>query len=161
MPKKKDSNSQDKVLEHDPEKLQTFRTRSCGKNKNLDLDDDSKINHPDLSTPDAVPADPVFAVFNALAEEFWPDALRAAFTSNSGLERCDRRSCKLAGSCQMTYTRGKPLDCGGGEPEAALMKAAFGVVVGCVMIRAILPAIAIAVLPDIARAVLPDIAKDG
>jgi hypothetical protein len=127
MPKKKDSNSQDKASR----------------------------------TPDAVPADPVLAVFNALAEEFWPDALRAAFTSNSRLERCDRRSCKLAGSCQMTYTRGKPLDCGGGEPEAALMKAAFGVVVGCVMIRAILPAIAIAVLPDIARAVLPDIAKDG
>lgn len=50
----------------------------------------------------------------------------------------------------MTYTRGKPLDCGG-EPEAAVMKAAFGIVVGCEMIRAILPAIAIAVLPDIAK----------
>jgi hypothetical protein len=55
-------------------------------------------------TPDAVPADPVIAVFNELAEEFWPDALRAAFTGNGGLERCGRRSCKLAGSCQMIYT---------------------------------------------------------
>ncbi len=44
------------------------------------------------------------AVFNELAEEFWPDALRAAFTGNGGLERCGRRSCKLAGSCQMIYT---------------------------------------------------------
>lgn len=107
MPKKKDSNSQDKVL----------------------------------TTPDAVPADPVIAVFTELAEEFWPDALRAAFTGNGGLERCSRRSCKLAGSCQMNYTRGKPLDCGGGEPEAAVIKAAIGVVVGCAMIRTILPGI--------------------
>lgn len=93
-------------------------------------------------TPDAVPADPVLAAFNELAEEFWQDALRAAFTSNDALERCSRRSCQLAGSCQMIYAPNKPLDCGGGEPEAAVIKAAFGVVAGCEMIRAILPGIA-------------------
>jgi hypothetical protein len=116
--------------------------------------------------PDAVPADLVLAAFNELAEEFWPDALRAAFTSNGALERCSRRSCRLAGSCQMIYAPNKPLDCGGGEPEAAVKEAAFAVVAGCAMIRAIAPDIARAVLPDIARAVLPDIAlpdiaKDG
>lgn len=96
-----------------------------------------------VSTPsDAVPAHPVLAAFNRLAEDFWQDALRAAFTSNDALERCSRRSCKTAGSCQMIYTRNKPLDCGGGEPEAAVIKAAFGIATGCAMIRAILPDIA-------------------
>jgi hypothetical protein len=83
-------------------------------------------------------AEPRIDFYNELIEHFWQDALRAAFTSSGALERCRRRSCKLAGSCQVIHTPGKPVDCGGGEPEAAVEKAAFGLFCGCEIVGAFL-----------------------
>jgi hypothetical protein len=84
-------------------------------------------------------ADPWPDFYNELIEHFWQDALRAAFTSNGALKKCRRRSCNLAGSCQMIHTPGKPVDCGGDEPEAAVEKAAFGLFCGCEIVAAFLP----------------------
>ena len=98
----------------------------------------------DLAAPGTreQPSNSMAALCDDLMEGFWQDTLRAAFSTDGAVERCSRRGCKKAGTCQMAYTRGHPLDCGGGEPEVAVQKAAFGAFVGSAMIMSLFQALA-------------------
>lgn len=52
-------------------------------------------------------------LFEEIAGPVWEDALRFALDIESASERCGRRSCRKTGMCQLKWTEGKPLSCGG------------------------------------------------
>ncbi|WP_312798064.1 hypothetical protein [Tianweitania sp.] len=50
----------------------------------------------------------------------WQDALRFALDEQGASERCPRRGCRAARSCQLRFKAGTPLDCGAGLSDETL-----------------------------------------